>query len=57
MAKDSDVIKTTTFDGDKDQTDICIALSAGVETRSAGVKELPTAIVTVKGMWIKLVIE
>ncbi len=49
MAEDSD---TTPFDGDKDQTDICTALSAGVGTHSAGVKELPTVIITVKGIWI-----
>jgi hypothetical protein len=50
--KDSydNMIKTTQFNGDKDQCDICTASSA---MQSAGVKhdELPTAIITVKGMW------
>jgi hypothetical protein len=49
-ALDSDVIKTTHFDVDKDQME---ASSAGDETQSVGVKddELPTqsAVNTVKG--------
>jgi hypothetical protein len=43
-------ITTTHFDGDKDQSDTCTTSSAGDETHSVGVKELPTAIITVKGM-------
>jgi hypothetical protein len=48
-----DSIKTTQFNIDKDQNDICTASSAGDEIQSAGVKrdELPTAIIAVKGMW------
>jgi hypothetical protein len=48
-----DSIKTTQSNVDKDQSDICIASSAGDEIQSAGVKhdELPSAIIAVKGMW------
>jgi hypothetical protein len=52
IVKDCDVIKTTHFDGDKYQSDICTASSAGDE--SVGVKEdeLPTVtIIVVKGMY------
>ena len=52
IQKDSDMIKLTQLDGDKDQSDICAASSAGDETQSAGVThdELPTATITVKGI-------
>jgi hypothetical protein len=49
-----DSIKTTQFNRDKDQSDICIASSAGdeIQSKTSGVKhELPSAIVAVKGMW------
>ena len=51
--KDSDMIKATQLDGDKDQSDLCAASSAGDETQSAGVihDELPVASITVKGMY------
>jgi hypothetical protein len=50
--KNSGVIKATHSDADKHQTDICAA-SSDYETQSVGVKhdELPTAIITVKGMY------
>jgi hypothetical protein len=51
--KDCYGIKTTHFDGDKDQSDIiCTASSAGDEIHYVGIKhdELPTATITVKGM-------
>jgi hypothetical protein len=51
-ALDSDAIKTTHFDVDKDQMEVS---SAGDETQHIGVKddELPTqsAIITVKGTY------
>ena len=52
--KDSDMIKSTQLDSDKDQfeSDTGAASSAGDEIQSAGVThdELPTATITVKGM-------
>ena len=50
--KDSDMIKSTQLDDDKDQSDTGAASSAGDETQSAGVThdELPMATITVKGM-------
>ena len=52
VLKDSDMIKSTQLDGDKDQSDLCAASSIGDETQSAGVThdELPTASITVKGI-------
>ena len=52
--KDSDIIKTIQLDDDKDQSDTGVTSSAGNETQSAGVThdELPTASITVKGMYI-----
>ena len=49
--KDSDVIKITQFNSVKNQSDICVASSAGDlgEAQSVGVK-LPTATITVKGI-------
>ena len=52
--KDSDMIKSTQLDSDKDQfeSDTGAASSAGDETQSARVTqdELPTATIAVKGM-------
>ena len=50
--KDSDMIKATQLDGDKDQSDTGAISSAGDETQYAGIThdELPTATITVKGM-------
>jgi hypothetical protein len=48
--KDSGMIKTTHFDGDKDQSDICTTSSPGDEIQSIGIKDLPTAVITMKGM-------
>ena len=55
VLKDSYMIKTT---GNKDQRDICAVSSAGNEIQSVGVKddELPTAIITVKGIAIYIII-
>jgi hypothetical protein len=47
-----DVVKTTHYDGDKDQMDTSYAgLSVGGKD-----DELPTAIITVKGMYIDIIL-